>query len=63
MKQQLHAVIMLEYLSEAKLIPPMIVVGDLHSHRIKDLTTTIQDTIDDRNGKDSGGGEQFISFF
>ena len=55
-------VAMVEYLSEANVIPPMIVVGILHSNRMKDLTPTIEDTIGDSKGANSGGGENFMSF-
>ena len=55
-------VAMVEYLSEANVIPPMIVVGILHSNRMKDLTPTIEDTIGDSTGAHSGGGENFMSF-
>jgi predicted alpha/beta superfamily hydrolase len=55
-------VAMVEYLSEANVIPPMIVVGILHSNRMKDLTPTIEDSIADSRGENSGGGENFISF-
>jgi hypothetical protein len=55
-------VAMVEYLSEANIIPPMIVVGILHSNRMKDLTPTIEDTIGDSIGAHSGGGENFILF-
>ena len=55
-------VAMVEYLSGANVIPPMIVVGILHSNRMKDLTPTIEDTVSDRDGKKSGGGENFMSF-
>lgn len=53
-------VAMVEYLSGANVIPPMIVVGILHSNRMKDLTPTIQDV--GKAGENSGGGENFISF-
>jgi len=36
-------VAMAEYLSEANIIPPIIVVGLLHSNRMKDLTLSIED--------------------
>ncbi len=55
-------VAMVEYLSEANIIPPMIVVGILHLNRMKDLTPTIEDTISDSRGENSGGGETFMSF-
>ena len=55
-------VAMVEYLSEANVIPPMIVVGILHSNRMKDLTLTIEASIADGRGENSGGGENFISF-
>lgn len=55
-------VAMVEYLSEANIIPQMIVVGILHPNRMKDLTPTIEDTIGDSAGKNSGGGEKLISF-
>jgi predicted alpha/beta superfamily hydrolase len=55
-------VAMVEYLSEANVIPPMIVVGILHSNRMKDLTPTIEYTIGDSTGAHSGGGENFMSF-
>ena len=55
-------VAMVEYLSGANVIPPMIVVGILHPNRMKDLTPTIEDTVGDRAGENSGGGENFMSF-
>ena len=55
-------VAMVEYLSGANVIPPMIVVGILHSNRMKDLTPTIEDSIADSRGENSGGGENFMSF-
>ncbi|MEO8413976.1 MAG: alpha/beta hydrolase-fold protein, partial [Ginsengibacter sp.] len=55
-------VAMVGYLSDANVIPPMIVVGILHLNRMKDLTPTIEDTIGDSRGENSGGGENFISF-
>ncbi len=55
-------VAMVEYLSGANVIPPMIIVGILHPNRMKDLTPTIEDTVGDRDGKNSGGGENFMSF-
>jgi hypothetical protein len=55
-------VAMVEYLSDANVIPPMIVVGILHSKRMKDLTPTIEDSIADSRGENSGGGENFMSF-
>jgi hypothetical protein len=55
-------VAMVEYLSDANVIPPMIVVGILHTNRMKDLTPTIEDSVGDSKGKNSGGGENFISF-
>ena len=55
-------VAMVEYLCGANVIPPMIVVGILHSNRMKDLTPTIEDSVGDRNGEHSGGGENFMSF-
>ena len=55
-------VAMVEYLSDANVIPPMIVVGILHSNRMKDLTPTIEDSVGDRAGEHSGGGENFMSF-
>jgi hypothetical protein len=55
-------VAMVEYLSGANVIPPMIVVGILHSNRMKDLTPTIEDSIADNRGENSGGGENFMSF-
>ncbi|MGN6532969.1 MAG: alpha/beta hydrolase-fold protein [Ginsengibacter sp.] len=53
---------MVEYLSGANVIPPMIIVGILHPNRMKDLTPTIEDTVGDSHGENSGGGENFISF-
>lgn len=53
---------MVEYLSDANIIPPMIVVGLLHSNRMKDLTPTIEDKVNDSNGENSGGGEEFMLF-
>ncbi len=55
-------VAMVGYLSEANVIPPMIVVGILHTNRMKDLTPTIDDSVGDRAGEHSGGGENFMSF-
>lgn len=55
-------VAMVEYLSNANVIPQMIVVGILHKSRMRDLTPTIEDTIIDKHGKSSGGGEKFMSF-
>ncbi|MEO8116689.1 MAG: alpha/beta hydrolase-fold protein, partial [Bacteroidota bacterium] len=55
-------VAMVEYLSGANVIPPMIVVGILHSNRMKDLTPTIEDKMGDSLGANSGGGENFMSF-
>lgn len=55
-------VAMVQYLSEANIIPSMIVVGILHSNRMKDLTPTIEDIVGDKDGKKTGGGEKFISF-
>jgi len=55
-------VAMVEFLSAANIIPPMIVVGILHSNRMRDLTPTIEDTLIDSRGERSGGGESFISF-
>lgn len=55
-------VAMAEYLSSANVIPPMIIVGILHSNRMKDLTPSIDDTVADRRGEKSGGGELFMSF-
>lgn len=55
-------VAMVEYLSGANVIPPMIIVGILHPNRMKDLTPTIEDMVGDRDGKKSGGGENFMSF-
>ncbi len=55
-------VAMVEYLSGASVIPPMIVVGILHSNRMKDLTPTIEDSVGDSAGEHSGGGENFMSF-
>ncbi|CAN5393060.1 hypothetical protein BH11BAC3_BH11BAC3_02810 [soil metagenome] len=55
-------VAMVEYLSGANVIPPMIVVGILHQNRMKDLTPTIEDSIADSRGENSGGGENFMSF-
>ncbi|MEO6669000.1 MAG: alpha/beta hydrolase-fold protein [Ferruginibacter sp.] len=55
-------VAMVEYLSDANIIPPMIVVGILHPKRMKDLTPTIEDKVGDSAGVNSGGGERFISF-
>lgn len=55
-------VAMVDYLTGASIIPPMIVVGILHPNRMKDLTPTIADTVADSRGDRSGGGERFISF-
>ena len=55
-------VAMVEYLSGANVIPPMIVVGILHPKRMKDLTPTIEDTVADSRGENSGGGVNFMSF-
>ena len=55
-------VAMVEYLSGANVIPQMIVVGILHSNRMKDLTPTIEDSVGDKAGEHSGGGENFMSF-
>ena len=55
-------VAMVEYLSDANVIPPMIVVGILHTNRMKDLTPTIEDSVGDSKGENSGGGENFMSF-
>lgn len=55
-------VAMVEYLSGANVIPQMIIVGILHSNRMRDLTPTIEDSITDRGGENSGGGENFMSF-
>jgi predicted alpha/beta superfamily hydrolase len=55
-------VAMVEYLSGANVIPPMIIVGILHTNRMKDLTPTIEDMVGDSEGKNSGGGESFMSF-
>ena len=55
-------VAMVEYLSGANVIPPMIVVGILHPKRMKDLTPTIEDLVGDSDGKNSGGGEKFMLF-
>lgn len=50
-------VAMVTYLSEANVIPPMIVVGILHPDRVKDLTPT-----DEAATKNSGGGEPFMLY-
>ncbi len=55
-------VAMVKYLSEANIIPPMIVVGILHPNRMKDLTPTIEDSIGDKREENSGGGENFMLF-
>lgn len=55
-------VAMVEHLSVANVIPPMIIVGILHPNRMRDLTPTIADTVTDSRGKNSGGGENFMSF-
>lgn len=55
-------VAMVEYLSGANVIPPIIVVGILHSNRMKDLTPTIEDAVADSHRENSGGGEKFMSF-
>jgi predicted alpha/beta superfamily hydrolase len=55
-------VAMVEYLSEANIIPPVIVVGILHSNRMKDLTPTIEDAVADIRGENSGGGKKFMAF-
>ena len=55
-------VAMVEYLSGANVIPPMIVVGILHPNRMKDLTPTIEDAVANSRGENSGGGENFMSF-
>lgn len=55
-------VAMVDYLSGANIIPPMIVVGILHSNRMRDLTPTIEDTVTDSHGENSGDGESFMSF-
>lgn len=55
-------VAMVEYLSGANIIPPMIIVGILHPSRMRDLTPTIEDTFTDSTGEHSGGGENFMLF-
>ncbi len=55
-------VAMVGYLSGANVIPPMIVVGILHPKRMKDLTPTIEDSVADSHGENSGRGENFMSF-
>ena len=55
-------VAMVDYLSAANVIPPMIIVGILHPNRMRDLTPTIEDSVGDSQGENSGGGENFMSF-
>ncbi|RYE59055.1 MAG: alpha/beta hydrolase, partial [Sphingobacteriales bacterium] len=55
-------VAMVEYLSGANVLPPMIVVGILHPNRMRDLTTTSGDAVAGIHDKNAGGGGKFISF-
>ncbi|WP_336514441.1 alpha/beta hydrolase-fold protein [Pollutibacter soli] len=55
-------VAMVDYLSGANIIPQMIVVGILHTNRIKDLTPAIKNTVIDGREENSGGGDKFMSF-
>ena len=53
---------MVEHLSGASIIPRMIVVGILHSNRMKDLTPSGKNAGVGSNTENTGGGKNFISF-
>lgn len=55
-------VTMVEYLSGANVLPPMIIVGILNTNRMRDLTPSMEDSVADSREKKFGGGENFMSF-